>query len=217
MQMEKHLTQSFLTYKMLDIKYITTYLMRSLLYHKRENEFTLLGSRNDLLEHVAADGADDFDFPTLPILNRGFQDIAEKDLDQDTLSNLTLSNHQLSTVRNQSYTKRYSGARFLSDFALPTKTIQSSYASYIFGSQFVSVNKAHDISSTDDNDDIDDDDDHNNDNDDDDDDTATRWRKFKPREAARLQGFPESFKLCKSRPYHLLGNAVVPSMLCFIM
>jgi len=42
-----------------------------------------------------------------------------------------------------------------------------------------------------------------------------RYRKFTPREVARIQSFPESFKLAtsKSASYHVLGNAVPPVLM----
>lgn len=139
----------------------------------------IVGIRKDLVD------ASDFAFPKVPKLNRGFHDIVESDMELSMRDNLRLSEHQLTKVRNQTYTKQFPEARFLSDFSLPTKTLQSSYASYMVGSQFVK-------------------------------DSPDSWRKLSPREAARLQGFPESFQLCSSRPYHLLGNAVVPSMISLI-
>ena len=42
------------------------------------------------------------------------------------------------------------------------------------------------------------------------------WRRFSSREAARLQGFPETFFLCRHRPYHLLGNAVPPPIVAML-
>lgn len=140
----------------------------------------IVGIRKDLVD------AADFAFPNVPNLKRGFQDILEKDMEPALRDKLRLSEHQLSKVRNQAYTKQFPEARFLSDLSLPTKTLQSSYASYMVGSQFVKE-------SPDDS-----------------------WRKLSPREAARLQGFPDSFQLCPSRPYHLFGNAVVPSIISLI-
>ncbi|KAL3938740.1 MAG: hypothetical protein SGBAC_006413 [Bacillariaceae sp.] len=141
----------------------------------------IVGIRKDL------EGASDFEFPIIPNLKRGFQDIEEKDMQPSMLENLRLSEHQLNKVRNQKYTQQFPEARFLSDFSLPTKTLQSSYSRYMVGSQFVKECKSDDS-----------------------------WRKLSPREAARLQGFPDCFELCPSRPYHLLGNAVVPSMISII-
>ena len=42
-----------------------------------------------------------------------------------------------------------------------------------------------------------------------------RYRKFTPREVARIQSFPESFNLAtsKSASYHVLGNAVPPVLM----
>lgn len=141
----------------------------------------IVGIRKDLAD------ASKFAFPTIPNLGRGFRDIMENDMEPTMLEKLRLSEHQLTKVRNQTYTKQFPQARFLSDFSLPTKTLQSSYASYMVGSQFVKESSSPDS-----------------------------WRKLSPREAARLQGFPESFQLCSSRPYRLLGNAVVPSMIGLI-
>lgn len=43
-----------------------------------------------------------------------------------------------------------------------------------------------------------------------------KWRRFSSREVARLQGFPESFKLCKERAHHMVGNAVSPPVIAMI-
>eukprot|EP00980_Cylindrotheca_fusiformis_P014807 scaffold4026_cov117-Cylindrotheca_fusiformis.AAC.42 len=42
------------------------------------------------------------------------------------------------------------------------------------------------------------------------------WRRFSSREAARLQGFPESFQLCPQRAHHMIGNAVSPPVIAMI-
>mmetsp|Transcript_39364 Transcript_39364/g.95283 ORF Transcript_39364/g.95283 Transcript_39364/m.95283 type:complete len:438 (+) Transcript_39364:113-1426(+) len=154
----------------------------------------IVGIRKDLLI-VGASSSDYFEFPNIPNLERGFQDVVEKDhsMEPSMLEKLRLSDHQLTKVRNQTYTQQFPEARFLSDFGLPTKTLQSSYASYMVGSQFVKEEEESP-------DELD----------------SDYWRKLSPREAARLQGFPESFELCSSRPYHLFGNAVVPSMISLI-
>jgi len=131
----------------------------------------------------------EYEFPAIPTLNRGFIDIMEGEMDRATIEKLSLTETQIQKVKNQSYTQKFPGARFLSDVKAPTKTLQSSYASYIVNSQFVPC-PCHE--------------------------TTTTWRRLSPREAARLQGFPESFQLCPERPYHLLGNAVVPSMIALI-
>ena len=46
-----------------------------------------------------------------------------------------------------------------------------------------------------------------------------RFRRFTPREVARIQSFPESFKLCESESaqYKALGNAIPPVMFWYIM
>lgn len=46
--------------------------------------------------------------------------------------------------------------------------------------------------------------------------TETGYRRFSSREAARLQGFPESFRLCPQRAYHMIGNAVAPPLVAMI-
>jgi len=51
--------------------------------------------------------------------------------------------------------------------------------------------------------------------------TSCRPRFFTPRECARLQGFPETFKLSldrlnSNRVYHHLGNAVCPPIIAAI-
>ena len=131
----------------------------------------------------------EYRYPELDTFHRrGFVDIAERDLKDDALQELALSAHQLAKVKLQSYTRKFPEARFLSNISLPTKTLQSSYSSYMVGSQFVPAPPE----------------------------STSGWRKLSPREAARLQGFPESFHLCSSRSYCLLGNAVVPSMVALV-
>ena len=46
-----------------------------------------------------------------------------------------------------------------------------------------------------------------------------RYRRFTPREVARIQSFPESFKLIESETsqYRALGNAIPPVMFWYIM
>ena len=46
-----------------------------------------------------------------------------------------------------------------------------------------------------------------------------RYRRFTPREVARIQSFPESFKLSESEraQYKALGNAIPPVMLWYVM
>ena len=139
------------------------------------------------LAGIRKDIVADFVFPVIPTLSRGFKDIEQINLDTVELERLELSEHQLSKVRSQSYTERFPEARFLSDVTKPTKTIQSSYTKYLVGSQFVPVKG-----------------------------NVNQWRRLSPREAARLQGFPESFQLCQERPYHLLGNAVVPGLVALV-
>ncbi|KAG7347876.1 DNA-cytosine methyltransferase [Nitzschia inconspicua] len=46
---------------------------------------------------------------------------------------------------------------------------------------------------------------------------GTGWRRFSTREAARLQGFPETFQLCSQRAYHMIGNAVAPPVVAMIV
>jgi DNA (cytosine-5)-methyltransferase 1 len=142
----------------------------------------LIGIRQDLDTKV-------YRYPDVDVLERrGFVDVMEKSLNEDSLRQLSLSSHQLAKVKSQNYTQRFPEARFLFDTSCPTKTLQSSYSSYMVGSQFVPAPPE----------------------------TTSGWRRLTPREAARLQGFPEHFQLCPSRPYHLLGNAVVPSMIALV-
>lgn len=147
-----------------------------------------------------------YKFPTFPSLGRGVKDIlqyTESDaLSEEDIESLALTPHQLSKVRSQSYTKKFPEARFLCDLSLPSKTLQSSYSSYMVGSQFVpanadesSVTKGLTAS-------------HENE--------MLKWRRFSPREAARLQGFPESFALCSQRAYHMIGNAVAPPVIAMV-
>ena len=45
-----------------------------------------------------------------------------------------------------------------------------------------------------------------------------RYRRFTPREVARIQSFPENFKLVgsESAQYRALGNAIPPVMLWYV-
>jgi DNA (cytosine-5)-methyltransferase 1 len=45
-----------------------------------------------------------------------------------------------------------------------------------------------------------------------------RYRRFTPREVARIQSFPESFELVgtESAQYRALGNAIAPVMFWYI-
>lgn len=144
-------------------------------------------------------------FPTLPNLNRGVRDIMQQPsekypLSTDELEKLTLTKHQLSKVLAQTYTQKFPEARFLCDLSLASKTLQSSYSSYMVGSQFIPVYSGSQcgrvqISYNDE---------------------SMKWRRFSPREAARLQGFPESFYLCPQRSYHMIGNAVAPPIITML-
>lgn len=141
-----------------------------------------VGIRKDL-----PSASTEFCFPTIPHLHRGVEDILHDDEDISVLDleRLTLNANQISKVKSQLYTQEHPEARFLSDFSVAAKTIQSSYTKYMVGSQFVPVK-------------------------------GNKWRRFSSREAARLQGFPESFQLCKDRAYHMIGNAVSPPVIAMI-
>ena len=166
-----------------------------LLPQERKRLF-LAGIRNDI------DNAGKFQFPNVPSLKRGVKDILHSAsgmdaLTDDNLHSLTLNDNQLSKVNAQKYTQAHPEARFLSDVNQPAKTIQSSYARYMVGSQFVSTELHSPREHT-----------HGE--------GSARWRRFSPREAARLQGFPESFKLCNDRAYHMIGNAVAPPLIALV-
>jgi DNA (cytosine-5)-methyltransferase 1 len=90
----------------------------------------LVGIRTDLKKEQA------FQFPIIPDLKRGIQDILHHGIKEDKL---TLNEHQLDKVRAQRYTKEHPEARFLSDPKTAAKTIQSSYNKYMVGSQFIPV------------------------------------------------------------------------------
>lgn len=90
----------------------------------------LVGIRTDLKKEQT------FQFPILPDLKRGIQDILHNGIEEDKL---TLNENQLGKVRAQRYTKEHPEARFLSDPKAAAKTIQSSYNKYMVGSQFVPV------------------------------------------------------------------------------
>ena len=142
----------------------------------------LVGTRSDLK------GSDEFVFPSLPKLQRGVKEIIQRSLSAEEISKLTLSQHQLEKVQAQPYTRRYPEARFLSNPDTSAKTLQSSYSSYMVGSQFIPVEFGKDAG----------------------------WRRFSSREAARLQGFPEEMILCPERAYHMIGNSVAPPVVAVI-
>lgn len=143
-----------------------------------------------------------YSFPKLQPLHRGVKDILHAESGADALSNdvlekLALSNHQISKVRSQTYTQKHPEARFLSDTTVAAKTLQSSYTKWMVGSQFVSCGvSTYDKEDGDDND--------------------SQWRRYSSREAARLQGFPESFQLCSQRSYHMIGNSVAPPIISMV-
>jgi DNA (cytosine-5)-methyltransferase 1 len=139
----------------------------------------LVGIRRDLKQEK------DFEFPTLPDLERGIEDIVQVPKDSQELEKLILNPNQLSKVRAQNYTHKHPEARFLSNLKLPAKTIQSSYMKYMVGSQFIPAK-------------------------------GDKWRRFSSREVARLQGFPSTFKLCKDRAHHMIGNAVSPPVIAML-
>mmetsp|Transcript_9916 Transcript_9916/g.14945 ORF Transcript_9916/g.14945 Transcript_9916/m.14945 type:complete len:421 (+) Transcript_9916:236-1498(+) len=142
-----------------------------------------VGVRKDL-----PSASTEFCFPAIPHLHRGVEDIIHDEEEALDLERLTLNANQISKVKSQRYTQERPEARFLSDFSLAAKTIQSSYTKYMVGSQFVPVSSGN----------------------------GNDWRRFSSREAARLQGFPESFQLCKDRAYHMIGNAVSPPVIAMI-
>jgi len=143
-----------------------------------------------------------YEFPTLPDLHRGVKDILHSrgTISKEAMETLALSDHQISKVRSQTYTRQHPEARFLSDLSAAAKTLQSSYTKYMVGSQFVPVKAPEEKTdlqpSPDDN--------------------GLCWRRFSSREAARLQGFPETFQLCPQRSYHMIGNAVAPPVIAMI-
>jgi DNA (cytosine-5)-methyltransferase 1 len=147
-----------------------------------------------------------YEFPRLPALGRAVVDIlqpcassaAPAALSADEETRLMLSQHQLLKVLAQPYTQRHLQARFL---CLPAstaaRTLQSSYGHYMVGSQFVprsccSVPVSPEAVA------------------------AEAWRRFSPRECARLQGFSETWRLHPQRSYNLLGNAVPPPLVALL-
>ena len=155
----------------------------------------IIGIRNDLDCKYA--------FPSIPNLGRGVKDIVQQhELSKEEIESLTLTPHQLNKAKAQSYTQKYPESRFLCDLSLPSKTIQSSYSSYMVGSQFIPVlpNNSSSMTETKVS--------H--------DDEQIQWRRFSHREVARLQGFPETFHLCSQRAYHQLGNAVAPPVIAML-
>jgi len=171
----------------------------SLLPQERKRLY-IIGIRNDL--------DCKYTFPSIPNLGRGVKDIIQQQSKEDVLSeedieSLTLTPHQLNKVKAQTYTQKYPGSRFLCDVSLPSKTIESSYSSYMVGSQFIPVlpnNSSSNMSESK----VSHEDEH------------IKWRRFSHREVARLQGFPETFHLCSQRAYHHLGNAVAPPVIAIL-
>lgn len=164
----------------------------------------IIGTRNDLCQ----DGSK-YTFPILPDLKRGVEDILHTSryhgndaLSEEEIEKLSLTLRQEEKVKSQNYTQQHPEARFLRDTTKAAKTIQSSYTKYMVGSQFVPVSalSEHDVSLTS-NPLLE----------------GERWRRFSSREAARLQGFPESFQLCHQRAYHMIGNAVAPPLIAMIV
>ena len=150
-----------------------------------------------------------YSFPKLPALARGVEDILHSEdgtdaLSKDDLERLALTNHQISKVRAQPYTQKHPEARFLTNTAKAAKTMQSSYTKWIIGSQFVpsdaNLGDHDEPTSTPVGDDVD----------------MQQWRRYSSREAARLQGFPESFHLCSQRAYHMIGNSVAPPVMSMV-
>ena len=156
----------------------------------------IVGIRNDI-------DCTSYTFPSsIPNLGRGFKDIIQQhDLSKEEIESLTLTPHQLNKVKVQTYTQKYPESRFLCNLSLPSKTIQSSYSSYMVGSQFIPV-LPNDSSMSESK--VSHDDEH------------IKWRRFSHREVARLQGFPETFHLCSQRAYHQLGNAVAPPLIAIL-
>ena len=152
-----------------------------------------------------------FAFPrALPDLSRGVRDVIEtRGMDPAELDRVRLSPRQVRKVRTQRYTRRHPTARFLTDTTLPAKTIQSSYMSYMVGSQFVSMTATGDAERS--GDDADGEDDGDGDDDDD-----GSWRRFSAREVARMMGFPESFVLSRDGAHRMLGNAVCPPVVAYL-
>lgn len=147
----------------------------------------------------------DFSFPSLPDLKRGIADIIHdpKDFENDELLQLEmliLNPNQLEKVRSQKYTQQHPEARFLTNLSMPSKTIQSSYMKYMVGSQFIQVKNKTEAEG---------DENHQA--------NSNQWRRFSSREVARLQGFPEDFKLCRQRAHHMVGNAVSPPVIAMIV
>jgi DNA (cytosine-5)-methyltransferase 1 len=147
-----------------------------------------------------------FEFPRLPSLGRVVSDVlqpsastdAQAALSADENERLTLTQHQLGKVLAQSYTRRHLQAKFLHNPAVAAaRTVQSSYGHYMVGSQFVPADSrtvALDTEAV----------------------AAQPWRRFSARECARLQGFPESWRLHPQRSYNLLGNAVPPPLVAML-
>ena len=162
----------------------------------------IVGIRNDLV-------SDQYAFPKLTNLGRGVKDIIQQQSKEDIISeeeieSLTLTSHQLCKVQSQTYTQKHPTSRFLCNLTQPSKTLQSSYSKYMVNSQFIPVLPdstilfgSNSLKVSHDNEQI-------------------KWRRFSHREAARLQGFPETFYLCSQRAYHMIGNAVSPPVIAML-
>ncbi len=126
-------------------------------------------------------------FPTFPEIERPLACILETDtLNAKEKAKLQLSERQYQKILKQKYTQKFPKSRF-ADISLPAKTLMSSYGNIIVNSQFVPGLNGQELP-----------------------------RRFSFREAARLQGFPETFKLHPQRSYVQLGNAVPPPIICMI-
>ena len=174
----------------------------------------IVGIRNDIAQ---GKGKGQYKFPKLPNLQRRVQDIlqgvtTEDPLTGDEFYKLKLSTHQIDKVKRQNYTQQHFESRFLSDLSKPSKTLQASYTNYMVGSQFVATTTTTVATSA-----VPDNDNNDDDAGDADAGGSGGWRRFSPREAARLMGFPESFTLCNQRSYHMLGNAVAPPLIASIV
>lgn len=131
-----------------------------------------------------------FAFPELPQLARTVGEVLEPPEHVDARHRLT--EHQWQKVSSQPYFKSHPDARLAAP-SRPATTLQSSYKSgYLLYSQFVPDAEEPDAPP----------------------------RFYTPRECARLQGFPETFKLPngadEGRWYRQIGNAVPPPLVAAV-
>jgi len=171
----------------------------SALLPQHRQRLYIVGLRTDLVDAAAADGAPPFQWPRLPLLARCLGDVLEGE-EGGGVAEAALSDHQWSKIRESSIFHEDPGRRAAMREG-HARTLMSSYKrGYYMHSEFVFPAGWSGKGSG----------------------SIEPPRFFTPRECARLQGFPETFKLegvlprNSGRLYHHLGNAVAPPVIAAI-